>query len=127
MATIRDTKPDFKSIIQDPTNKLHLGIGNYAKISKTVVGCKEIWKNVKSWIENYTEECDEKYKDAGWEGSNGLGESVGRGISNFLEMYKGLDDEEEEEKPDPKIVLKSLRELNGGQQARLFGELRIKN
>lgn len=53
-----------------------------------------------------------------------MGEAVGRGISNFLGMYKGL---AKDEKPDPKVVLKSMRELNGGKNAKLFGDLRIRN
>lgn len=120
----RDRRPDFKSLLQDPGYQLHLGLGNYAKISKTVIGGKDTWKKVKHWIEEYSEEFDEKFKDFGWEGVQGLGEAVGRGISNFLGMYKGL---AKDEKPDPKVVLKSMRELNGGKNAKLFGDLRIRN
>lgn len=64
----RDRRPDFKSLLQDPGYQLHLGLGNYAKISKTVIGGKDTWKKVKHWIEEYSEEFDEKFKDFGWEG-----------------------------------------------------------
>lgn len=61
----RDRKPDFKSLLQDPSNNMNLGLANFAKISKTVLGGKDTWKKVKSWIEDYNEECEEKFKDVG--------------------------------------------------------------
>jgi hypothetical protein len=59
-----------------------------------------------------------------WEGAQGLGELVGRNLSSFHEIYEGL---QEDEHPEPKVVLKSLKELNGETEPNLFGDLRIRN
>lgn len=112
-------------MMQDPRYQEALALSNFAKISKTVIGAKETWKTIKNWIEDYTEEhSNKRFKDMAWEGLQGLGELVGRNLMCFHEIQEGL---EENELPEPKVVLKSLKELNGGQEPALFGDCRIRN
>lgn len=53
-----------------------------------------------------------------------MGDVVGRSLQCFHEIEEGLG---EEEQAKPKVVLKSLKELNGGVEPTLFGDCRIRN